>query len=184
LECGKDLTHELNSDTSISWRAKRCSYKKTGVVYCSPKCSYSSRGRTSSVRMIANNPMMLEEARKKMSDTLKRIGHRPSVLGGNGRGMTVPQEILLNKLGDGWYPELVVVTGNGYLPYHYKIDIANPIIKVAIEVDGGSHFSLVAQKRDRRKEEFLKSKGWTVYRFKNSEIMETINKVLGSITSK
>jgi hypothetical protein len=132
--------------------------------------------------MRKQNPMFSLETREKMSQTLKRIGHRPKIQGGNGRGLTEPQKLLLEKLGDGWYPELVVCTKlkNPY-PHHYKIDIANPNLKIAIEVDGGSHFSLKVRTKDKKKQDFLISNNWKVLRFTNKQILENLEKVAGSI---
>jgi hypothetical protein len=97
--------------------------------------------------------------------------HGPRVRGGNGRGQTVPQQALMSALGDGWEPELVVPTGlhsSGY-PTHYKCDIANPQALVVVEVDGPSHSAASRRAQDERKQEFLESKGWRVFRVSNRE---------------
>ena len=46
--------------------------------------------------MKENNPMQKEYVREKVSRKLK--GHKPIKIGGNGRGLTVPQSILLKYL--------------------------------------------------------------------------------------
>lgn len=124
---------------------------------------------------IANlNPMSRPECRSKVSQTLKAIGHRPPVQGGNGRGLTRPEAELL-KLLPGWAPH-VVRTGlrhAGY-PAHYKLDLANPSRMICVEVDGSSHNALTRQEQDRRKTEFLASRGWIVLRFSNREILDWI----------
>jgi very-short-patch-repair endonuclease len=57
---------------------------------------------------------------------------------------------------------------HGY-PSHYKIDIAEPKQKIAIEVDGNSHHSRKAL--DTKKDAKLRSLGWIVLRFWNRDIL-------------
>lgn len=110
------------------------------------------------------------EVRKKISDALLRMGHKPHLRGGNGRGPTEPQLLLFDYLGAGWELEVVVCTG--MKPHHYKIDIANRERKIAVEVDGPSHYVLVTRAADKRKDGFLTSNGWTVLRFWNKDILD------------
>lgn len=118
--------------------------------------------------------MHRQEVRRRVSAKLKEIKHRPPAQGGNGRGLTEPQRLLSQKLGPDWITEFVVPTriprGEGY-PTHYKIDLANPAQMIAIEVDGGSHCSLKVRERDARKAEFLRSKGWSVFRVSNARAL-------------
>ncbi len=119
------------------------------------------------------NPMADPEVRAKVSRMLKRIGHGPSVRGGNGHGMTAPQSILLTALGSGWEAELSLSLGRrtrGY-PSHYKIDLGNSVLKVGIEVDGNSHQVLKRKELDHKKDAKLASLGWTVLRFWNADIL-------------
>ena len=53
----------------------------------------------------------------------------------------------------------------------HRFDWAWPHVKVAVEVDGGSHCSLERKDQDRRKGEWLTGEGWTVLRFSNQEVM-------------
>lgn len=117
------------------------------------------------------NPMTRPEVRAKVSRRLREIGHAPSVRGGNGRGMTRPQAILLSALGPGWEPEFAIPLGgriSGY-PTSYKVDLADPAKRIAIEVDGNCHYSRKDQ--DAKKDAKLTSLGWTVLRFWNREIL-------------
>lgn len=97
----------------------------------------------------------------------------------------------------GWPMEVVIPTGipkgNGY-PTCYKVDVGSKDLKIAIEIDGNSHKTLVRQSQDRKKEEFLASIGWTVLRFTNQEVdenlkgcvevvMSTISKLRGITTT-
>jgi very-short-patch-repair endonuclease len=85
---------------------------------------------------------------------------------------------LLERLGDGWVSQWVVITGgakNG-LPNHYKIDLANPQAMIAIEVDGKSHDH--RKEQDARKDAFLRDKGWNVVRFTNQEVRSLTDELL------
>lgn len=116
------------------------------------------------------NPMHEEAVIKKVSESLRRIKHHPPVRGGNGKPLPVPQAELLRALGEGWEPELVVCTGmkrgSGY-PSCYKIDIGNAETKIGIEVDGASHLIRIRKEQDHKKDEFLATLGWKIYRVKN-----------------
>lgn len=120
--------------------------------------------------MRADNPMARAEVREKMSATLKRIGHKPRAQGGNGASLPEPQRMMAEHLG--WPTEAIVAPGDGERPYHYKLDIAHPTMKVCVEIDGGSHFSLARQASDRRRDERLSRLGWLTFRFSNREAME------------
>jgi hypothetical protein len=136
--------------------------------------------------MTENNPMRNPDTRAKVSATLQAIGHRPKVRGGNGHGLTVPQQKLLDALPAGWVAEHVVPVGpptRGGPPSHYKIDLAYPALKVAVEVDGGSHGALSRQEQDKRKGTWLSSHGWLVYRFSNQEVLSSTSSVIAQITS-
>jgi hypothetical protein len=117
--------------------------------------------------------MHLATVRQKVSATLKKIGHAPKIRKGNGHGPTAAQSLLAQALGIGWKLEFVVVTKAGHrnkvYPNCYKIDIANPELMIAIEVDGGSHLTLDRQAQDRKKTAFLTSAGWKVCRVSNAE---------------
>lgn len=130
--------------------------------------------------------MHREEVRRRVSKTLKRIGHKPPLQGGNGRGLTRAQgELYLRLAEHGFIPELVVITRMGRLgyPHHYKIDIADPSRMVAIEVDGGSHGSMKVQESDRKKDAFLIACGWRVFRFSNQVAMERTEECVRTVLS-
>lgn len=144
------------------------------------------RAKDSSKRMTIKNPMMKRSIRELMSKTLKLIGHKPRTQGGNGRGPTVPQQMLFDSLGDGWEMEHVVKTKRkSPYPTCYKIDIANVDKMIGIEVDGPSHSSRKSRERDIKKTNLLTSLGWTIYRIKNEDILKNVKKCKNYIlTSK
>jgi Protein of unknown function (DUF559) len=69
------------------------------------------------------------------------------------------------------------------LPRNYKVDLACPSAKVAIEVDGDSHKSKRWKFLDRRKEAILSALGWSVLRFWNMEVDQNLQAVADKINS-
>ena len=186
-ECGK----------AIPWAAmnklERDRYRDSKRAYCGEEHKIAFRRRLSSEtmkrtnrryaqafseRMKANNPMTRPEIREKVTETLRNIGHRPKVRGGNGAGLTEPQARLMELLATlepiGEYAVKTGVKRNNnpnHYPTCYKIDIAIPAHMLAIEVDGNSHCALTRQAQDAKKADFLKSAGWNLLRFSNKEVM-------------
>lgn len=141
-------------------------------------------------RMLVKNPMREETTRRKMSSTLKRIGYGPKVRGGNGKGPTVAEVRVLDLFPRAEWNLVIRTKGaeGDNLPNHYKVDVAFPKEKLAVEIDGASHNALQRQDQDRKKETALRSLGWTVLRFTNQEVMSapdhvgfTISECLGTL---
>jgi hypothetical protein len=136
--------------------------------------------------MSKRNPMMRPDVIEKMIDTRTRNGTnliRPEHRGGNGK-LTEPQKLLAAGL-KGSVVEYAVGLGmrmNGY-PTCYKVDLAFPEVKLAIEVDGRGHSRLLNQVRDKKKEEMLARLGWTVLRVTNKEVLESLQEVVSIILS-
>lgn len=170
---------------------------RTGRGYCCEehkkeyKRQVSSRTATrtnrkyASERMTKRNPMRRAETRAKVSETLRAIGHKPLVQGGNGRGPTVPQKMLAEETGLDM--EVIVKTGSGAralgLPPHYKLDLGCRAILLAVEIDGASHGLLERQSQDKKKEIFLSTLGWTVLRFSNAEVMGNLSACAQTVLS-
>ena len=103
------------------------------------------------------NQISLESACKKMIATLRAIQHTPIQRGGNGK---------LHALGGGWVAEHPIPTKQGRhsgYPTCYKVDIANPDLMIAIEIDGSSH-RLLSRKK-------LSQLGWRVFRVSNEKAL-------------
>lgn len=138
--------------------------------------------RHASERMKRRNPMRVPATRAKMAATLRALGHGPSIRGGNGRPLSIPQAQLAKALG--WPVEVIVVTGlrgktPERYPTHYKLDIAHTELRVAIEVDGRSHCS--RRPLDAKKDHFLRSRGWTVCRFTNEQVLWDVEAVASTV---
>ena len=63
----------------------------------------------------------------------------------------------------------------------FVLDFYAPRLKLAIEVDGGGHFSDEATQRDRERTLRLQSFGIEVLRFSNLDVLHNINGVLTAI---
>ena len=135
-------------------------------------------------RMRRNNPVALPEIREKIHTTKALHGtldviknHR----GGNGK-ISATEQILAIAL-PGWVWGYAVPLGprmEGY-PTCYKIDIANPALKIAIEVDGVSHLVKLIILRDAKKTAKLQELGWRVLRFTNKQVQTQLSWVLSEI---
>jgi hypothetical protein len=171
-ECGEPVT--------LTDRNKIAAWRRSDRAYCSDKHrdawvrrdSSQRMARTNrehaSARMKARNPMRNPETRAKMAATLREVGHKPRERGGNGKPLPAGQRALADLLG--WPTEVVYPTRTGERPFHYKLDIAHPAMKVCVEVDGGSHWS--RRKADDRRDALLRSRGWLVFRYSNRDAME------------
>lgn len=77
---------------------------------------------------------------------------------------------------NGYYVKTQVPCGK------YRIDLALPTYKIAIECDGKAYHSTPEQKaHDRRKNAYLRKHGWKVLRFSGRMIHRNLPKVLARI---
>ena len=175
-------------------------WQRTQRAYCSRECSKAYVAQVSSetasrtnrqyasARMKIKNPMRDEATRKKVSDTLRAIGHGPVERGGNGKPATVAEVVLFTLLAPkGFVLRPVVRTGyplgnHERVPPAYKPDLANYDWKIAIEADGVSH-SGKRRALDQKKDRVLSGLGWTVLRFSNETVLATPASVLTTVES-
>lgn len=130
-----------------------------------------ARRAASSARMKANNPMANLATREKMRCALR--GRTFLARGGNSQP-TTPQILLADALGlpmEYAIPTAPVAGKFPSLPHNYKVDIADPETKIAIEVDGRTHRQPKWKFFDRRKTEILNALGWQVIRFTNEQVL-------------
>ena len=66
----------------------------------------------------------------------------------------------------------------------FVVDFYSPELKLAIEIDGDSHFFEGAQAYDQERDAFLLSKGTRILRFTNTQIYEELDVVLLTILQK
>lgn len=177
-------------------KGRRDYFKASGRAYCGKECSGKYRAKRSSATMAATNrkyasermrernPMRHAAVRERVRTSLRAMGWKPPVRGGNGHPPTAPQLALAAALG--WKMEVAVPTKmpreSGY-PTCYKLDIANVVLKVGVEVDGFGHQSLKVQAKDAKKEKFLTSIGWTLLRFSNRQVTEHLAECVQTVLS-
>lgn len=66
----------------------------------------------------------------------------------------------------------------------YSLDFAFPEWKLDVEIDGKTHLNERVKAKDKRRDEYLKSKGWETLRFTASEIKKDIYKCLNILLEK
>ena len=66
----------------------------------------------------------------------------------------------------------------------YVVDFYCPALKLAIEIDGDSHFQPGEQEKDRQRQEHIESFGIQFLRFRNNEVRENLRGVLEAIWRK
>lgn len=128
-----------------------------------------------------------QEMRNKISKSVKlayeegRLVEHLSKMG-NGQEMTEAEHRLSKFLPNGFINEYPVHPGGQR--GSYWLDFAYKDIKLDIEVDGEQHY--VDKKiidRDKIRDDFLRSKGWTIMRFENEEILNDIENVIFKVVN-
>ncbi|MHB8843903.1 MAG: endonuclease domain-containing protein [Nitrospirota bacterium] len=66
----------------------------------------------------------------------------------------------------------------------YIVDFYCPQAKLAIEIDGESHFIEGAEMRDRERQKYIQAKGIQVLRFTNTDVYERLEGVVLQIASR
>jgi very-short-patch-repair endonuclease len=73
---------------------------------------------------------------------------------------------------------------NQYSVKQFVLDFYSPEIKLAIEIDGESHFQEGAGQYDHERQIFIESTGINFLRFTNNQVYENLNGVLEIIAQK
>ena len=66
----------------------------------------------------------------------------------------------------------------------FVIDFYSPILKLAIEIDGESHFQDGVAEYDRKRQSYIEYLGITFLRFTNNDVYDNLDAVLESIAMK
>lgn len=176
---------------------------RLGVATCSARCTQARVERArkicgtkiaayneiyASERMKFKNPMADRSVVEKMIATKEKNGSYrrcPTIRGGNGKPDTIPQKSLAMALG--WDTEVAV--GTKAVRKHmdgiakvYKLDVANAVMKVGIEIDGSSHNGK-RKAVDAKKDHVLSLLGWKVLRFTNKQVMENLAGCVETVSS-
>ena len=68
---------------------------------------------------------------------------------------------------------------------HYVVDFYCPRLRLAVEIDGASHFTDNKRiKDDAKRQEYLESFGIEFLRFKNEEVYQNLDAVIDKITDR
>ena len=62
----------------------------------------------------------------------------------------------------------------------YSLDFAIPELKICIECDG-EHWHKIGNSHDRKRNWFLRGKGWSILRFRGKEIKDDLNKCVDKV---
>ncbi len=73
---------------------------------------------------------------------------------------------------------------NQYSVARFVLDFYSPEIKLAIEIDGESHFQEGAAQYDEERQLFIEAAGIKFLRFMNNDVCENLNGVLETIAQK
>lgn len=130
------------------------------------------------------NPLYDPKVKAKAAMTQRAKGYA-HLNGGNGTNTPLPVQALILALGEGWVLEHPVATGGRTKtrPTCYKIDIAHPLLMIAIEVDGEGHHSQNVKQADGRKDQWLTENGWRVMRFTNKQVNRDLKTCVDSIVA-
>lgn len=172
---------------AASWRASQPESLKRfrDAVTSVPHPLKGRKNPAASERMRLENPMRNPDVRERAR--LAKIGRTFLARGGNGK-LTKPQMLLAQALGFRFPVEFRIKTATvrhlfTSLPPAYSVDLADPMRKVAIEVDGATHRLKRWKFLDARKTSVLQALGWSVLRFTNEEVMENPEAVATKILS-
>lgn len=66
----------------------------------------------------------------------------------------------------------------------YIVDLLIPEKNLIIEIDGEYHEDEEQQKKDKKREDYLRSKGYEILRFKNKEVEENLLNILSVLEEK
>jgi len=134
------------------------------------------------------NPIYSPEVRRRAAVTQRLNGYKNL----NWKHSTTEAQRILS-IALGWGTEVTIKTNDlsgrarsrteraAFRPHYYNLDIADPVLKIAIEVDGNSHRCKERQQRDARRESFLLSQGWVLLRFTNKRVLSDRDGVLQAV---
>ena len=66
----------------------------------------------------------------------------------------------------------------------YIVDFLIPSARLVIEVDGAQHYSERGMKNDQQRDSFLRSEGYSILRYSNSDIMRNLSGVADDILDR
>lgn len=182
--CGSKLRHFLQEEPLQHTEETRKVMSESRKAFNKTPAGLRA-AKLSSERMLRKNPSKDPLVVEKIKETKRLNGTLnvwPGKRGGNGQ-LTTPQKLLAAILGSSWVTEYSIPLGprkNGY-PTNYKVDIAHPKLKIAVEVDGNNHKHPSNIAKDLKKTRKLQELGWRVLRVTNEEIMTNSFQALSKV---
>ena len=88
---------------------------------------------------------------------------------------------IIKAMGNSWVPQFTFKRRGSW----FQVDLAHLKRKIVIEADGKEHRYRIREK-DKKRDAYLRSKGWRVFRFTNEEILSprSISKLREFITTR
>lgn len=182
LSCGNILAGK-NRTGSLRSLESRLNMSKAQIKSRQQNPIWEVLDQKSSERMKQNNPFKREEVKIKMIETKRKNGTLGWLGGRGGNGKITNQQKILADLLPDCVMEYAISLGkrcSGF-PTNYKVDIAFPSIRLAVEVDGKGHLVLLKQMQDLKKEKKLKELGWSVFRVTNQAVDLNAKSVVANI---
>jgi very-short-patch-repair endonuclease len=145
-------------------------------------------GQVEGMAGVTGESDLLPEVRRRAAVTQRLNGYKNL----NWKHSTTEAQRILS-IALGWGTEVTIKTNDlsgrarsrteraAFRPHYYNLDIADPVLKIAIEVDGNSHRCKERQQRDARRESFLLSQGWVLLRFTNKRVLSDLDGVLQEV---
>lgn len=200
-ECGKEFGNSQSHNAHKSHCGKNKKTVKhrfgTSCPYCDKEFDtpYALGGHA---RWCEKNPNDKDKIRKILSEAKKGFRHteetkqklrekqykileeRPELVPyrmAHSSKMSYAEKVFMNALKSSG------ITGWVYNYYHgiYAYDFAFPELKVDVEVDGKTHLQEDVVAKDKRRDEWSKSKGWKVIRFTGSEVKDDVIKCINRV---
>lgn len=188
VEIGK--TFDVSHKTILN-RLKECGIplKDSGHFKKGKKATEETKALLSEMRKGKPQPQLqTKEARKKMSKSLKEL-HKKKEFGwsatarkmrsNGGTDAELYLEHLLTINGVSGFEREYIIPVPGKKG-RFSIDFANPVLKIAVELDGDSHKR--RKDHDEKRDAFLNDLGWEVIRFTNKELFFNPTTVIETIT--
>lgn len=208
--CFKDVKVEgKNKNNDVPFFRSLQNYNNTGRAYCCQECAteykkkllkesttkYFEKNRDNpDFWKKRKNPMRNKKSRELISLKCKLSGRKPTELkkGEKPKAQKVLYDTLIKYYPRGWeYEYSIKFSDKEKLETNkrgYRIDIANPLAKIAIEVDGTTHFTDEGKIKDKEKNAFLLANKWSIIRFRNDIVLkrpeECVSKIIKFIKDK
>lgn len=155
VHCGKQASYKGSLTYYKTCGSKECLSKEGSLRKHSSKTKEKIRRKRLSY--MKANP----------EDTAWRLGNEPSW----------GEKIFMKALErHGWLEKHTIVREKSFYPFY--ADFAFKEAKLVVEIDGSQHKVLDRKKKDKKKDDLIKSKGWRIYRVSSSIVQNNVEEVI------